>query len=470
MSFYRTYRPQVINEIDNPSIREQLFALLTKDRKDLPHAFFFTGPKGTGKTTAARVIAKLYNCEKLTKSGPCGKCAQCVSIAQGSSLDVIEMDAASNRGIDEIRTLRERINLAPASASYTIYIIDEVHMLTTEAFNALLKTLEEPPRHAVFVLATTDAHKVPDTIASRCVPFRFTRATDEELSNVIIRIAKEEKIAIEADAVSRIADIADGSFRDAAKLLEQVSFRKGKITLEVVQSILSLSDEKIRATFLTCLANKQTQEALRVIQELIDNGHDVKSFMADVMNDLHAKLLDAVQGKIESGWPIVRLADCIKRMTTAFGELRYSPIESLPLELVVIEFCAENVTPSLNEPVQSEVVKKVVPPVERKVTSSQKQESVGDPVPVSLGLITLEKLMEHWSDFIAALKPYNHSVAGVLRSSRPKSVEGGIVTIEAFYSFHQEKLNDIKTRQILADVLKRLFGEKVKVDIVLGKK
>ena len=142
MSFYRKYRPQVIEEIDNASVREQLSSLLTKDKKELPHAFFFTGPKGTGKTTAARVIAKLFNCEKPKGSGPCGMCDQCVSISNGSNLDVIEMDAASNRGIDEIRQLRERIGLSPSSSSYTIYIIDEVHMLTTEAFNALLKTLE----------------------------------------------------------------------------------------------------------------------------------------------------------------------------------------------------------------------------------------------------------------------------------------------------------------------------------------
>lgn len=436
-TFYRKYRPLIIDEIDNPDIREKLTDLLNKDRKDLPHAYFFTGPKGTGKTTAARVIAKLFNCEKSTKSGPCGKCEQCQSIAKGSSLDVIEMDAASNRGIDEIRTLRDRINLVPASAGYTVYIIDEVHMLTTEAFNALLKTLEEPPAHAVFVLATTDAHKVPDTITSRCVSFRFIRAGDKELSHVINRIAKEEKLSIDDDTVALITHAADGSFRDAAKLLEQVSFHKGKITKEVVQKILSLSDEKLRVEFLSHLVARDAKKALALVESLVTEGRDIKSFMGDIMVDLHAQLITEQP-------PAQETMELVKRLTVAFGELRYTPIPSLPLELVVVEFCG--VQPEQTEPVPE------------------------PPKAPSLGLLTLEKLTEHWADFIAALKPYNHSVAGVLRSSRPKGVKDGIVTIEAFYTFHQEKLSDIKTRQMLSEVLKKLFGEKVKVEVTLGKK
>ncbi len=449
MSFYRTYRPQVIDEIDNPAIREHLSSLLTKDRTKLPHAFFLTGPKGTGKTTAARVIAKLFNCTKRTKAGPCGTCEQCVSIAKGTNMDVIEMDAASNRGIDEIRTLRDRINLSPVSAEFTIYIIDEVHMLTTEAFNALLKTLEEPPAHAVFVLATTDAHKVPGTILSRCVHLGFQKAGVTELFNVIARIAKQEKLDIDKEAIDQIAHAADGSFRDAAKLLEQVSFHKGKITKDVVERVLALATTKLNTVFVSALFMRDTPACLNIVAELVSKGIDIRVFITDVLGDLHTLLVSGIQGNAGT-LSTHDLQQAIHKLTQAFGETRYSPIPSLPLELAIVEFCTETSKPKAAQ--VPEALPQAVPAVE------------------PLGLLTLEKLTEHWPDFIAATKPYNHSVAGVLRSSRPKSVEDGIVTIEAFYKFHQEKLADIKTRQVLADVLKKLFGEKVKVDIVVGKK
>lgn len=447
MSFYRIYRPQVIDEIDNAAVREQLLSLLEKEKKELPHAYLFTGPKGAGKTTAARVIAKLFNCEKPTKKGPCGVCEQCVSIASGRSIDVIEMDAASNRGIDEIRQLRDRIGLSPSSSLYTVYIIDEVHMLTNEAFNALLKTLEEPPSHAVFVLATTNREKVPSTIQSRCMMITFGKADADELLHALTRIVKAEKITIDPDALVRIVQAADGSFRDAVKFLEQVSFTKGTITSDSVGKALSLSDESIREIFLDHLVGNNIKAALHDVTEARNQGRDMKSFLVDVLGDLEKKLVAAAVGNIEGSWDIETTNRAIAMFTRAFSELRFSPIPEIPIEVVIIEFCGMQVVPVA--PTKSVEVPVVTP---------------------SLGLLTTEKLVEHWSDFIAATKPYNHSVAGVLRSSRPKSVENGIVTIEAFYKFHQEKIAEVKTKQILADVLKKLFGERIKIEVVLGKK
>lgn len=469
MSFYRTYRPQIIEEIDNASVREQISALLHKEKKSLPHAYLFTGSKGTGKTTAARVIAKLFNCTKPTKDGPCGRCSQCTEIAAGTSMDVIEMDAASNRGIDEIRQLRDRIGLVPATSAYTVYIIDEVHMLTTEAFNALLKTLEEPPAHAVFVLATTDREKVPSTIQSRCVNISFAKASQDELMHALTRITKEEKIAIDGEALSRIAAVADGSFRDAVKYLEQVSFTKGKISTDTVGKILSLSDDTFRETFLSHLGQRDVKETLADVAKAVSAGRDMKSFLVDVLSDLEQKLVAAAVGKAQELWTAQVTADAVAKFTRAYAELRMSPIPQLPVELAVIEFCADAtdvsaVTDAATKPVPTEVRHDVAAvPIPPTATATP-------PAAPSLGLLTLEKLTEHWPDFIASTKPYNHSVAGVLRSSRPKAVEGGIVTIEAFYKFHQEKLMEVHTKQILGDVLKKLFGEKVKIEIVLGKK
>ncbi|MCX6794041.1 MAG: DNA polymerase III subunit gamma/tau [Candidatus Gottesmanbacteria bacterium] len=437
MSFYRTYRPQVIEEIDNVAVRQQLLSLLSKEKKQLPHAFLFTGPRGTGKTTAARIVAKLFNCTKpSTKSGPCGKCVQCSSIAEGRNLDVLEIDAASNRGIDEIRQLRDAINLAPSGATFKVYIIDEVHMLTTEAFNALLKTLEEPPAHAVFVLATTDPQKVPATIKSRCVGISFHRAAAAELAAALKRIVTAEKINIEEPALSLLAGSVDGSFRDAVKLLEQVSFHKGKISGEVVRNLISLSDESIVAKFFESLTKKDARVSLSIIEELTEQGKDIKIFLVDCLRRLQTRLIAGDTGSKE----------LITRFTEAYGMMKISPIAQLPLELAVVEYCGE-------APVVS------VPPL-----------SPIAPLAPLVGLLTLEKLTEHWKDFIEELKPFNHSVAGVLRSARPKSVERGIVTIEAFYPFHKDKLSESKTKDVIIQVLKKLFGEKVKIEIVLGKK
>mgnify|MGYP001570412922 FL=1 len=469
MSFYRTYRPQVIDEIDNLRVRDQLLSFLTKDKRQLPHAFLFSGPRGGGKTTAARVIAKLFNCTKPTKSGPCGKCEQCVSIAEGKNLDVLEIDAASNRGIDEIRQLRDAINLSPAAASYKIYIIDEVHMLTTEAFNALLKTLEEPPAHAAFVLATTDPAKVPVTIVSRCIQLHFSKATTEELLHALKRIVKSEKLLIDDAALLLIAQNVDGSFRDGVKMLEQVSFHKGNITADIVRSMGSMSGEKSREIFIQHLSARDTKQSLNDIATLVQEGKDIKTFLVDCLRHLQHVLVAGVIDKPSDAWSTEDLKDVIRRLTAAYSEMRTSPIASLPLELAVVEF-AEVVIPANPSKLRAGAGIQTSKNVDPRVKPEDDKKRGAEDDNKMLGLLTLEKLTDCWPDFIESMKPYNHSVAGVLRSARPKAVEGGIVTIEAFYKFHQEKLGETKTREALAQVLKKLFGENVKVDVILGKK
>lgn len=476
MSFYRIYRPQVIDEIDNIAIRDSLLTLLSKPKKDLPHAFFMSGPRGAGKTTAARVIAKLFNCEKLTKVGPCGKCQQCVTIAEGRNLDVLELDAASNRGIDEIRALRDGIQLSPALGTHKIYIIDEVHMLTAEAFNALLKTLEEPPGHAVFVLATTDPQKVPVTITSRCISYVFAKASGEELLSALSRIVKQEKIDIEDEALSVICASVDGSFRDAVKYLEQASLKKGTITREIVETLFAITASKSVSEFLTHLVNRQVSQSLAIIGGLSQQGTDFKAFIVQCLSQLQSALVAAVAGSpADPAWNKDDLGILIRKLSQAYGEMRISPIAQLPLELAVVEYCRQEtpsaLTPREKTPVTESAKKPSHAPHESHAdaaAAATNQEP--SPAPVASGLLTLEKLTDCWPDVIAELKPHNHSVAGVMRSTRPKAVSGGIVTIEAFYTFHKDKLSETKTRETLGTVFKKLFGEKVKVEVVLGKK
>lgn len=460
MSFYRIYRPQVFEELDNIRVRETLRMLLAKEKKDLPHAYLFSGPRGTGKTTAARLIAKLFQCEKPQKNGePCGTCDQCKAIAAGRAVDVIEIDAASNTGVDNIRDLREKIILAPSVAKWKIYIIDEVHMLSTGAFNALLKTLEEPPSHAVFILATTDVQKVPITIQSRALHLAFSKPSPEEIIAALTRIVEKETIAIEKDALRLLAVASDGSFRDAVKFLEQVSFHKGNINAGVVSQLLSLSDEQVTNAFLDALAKRNAKEALDIIGKLIADGKDMKTFLVGSLSRLELLLLASVENKPIDPWNKDSLCDAIRKLSSAYAEMRSSSIVQLPLELAVVEYCNEKDLRFKNYElgIKKEELQKI-----------EKQKSEDDPP--SMGLLTLDKLTECWKDFLEALKPYNHSVVGVLRSSRPKAVSGGIVTIEAFYTFHQEKLSEPKTKEMLANAIKKLFGEKVAVEVVLGKK
>jgi len=370
-----------------------------------------------------------------------------------------------------VRALRDGIKLSPASSPYKMYIIDEVHMMTTEAFNALLKTLEEPPGHAVFVLATTDPQKVPATVRSRCMEITFAKASKEELMHALSRIVKKEKIAIDDAALGVISDISDGAFRDAVKLLEQVSFQKGAITQKSVSELLSKTDEGKRTTFLTLvLVGRDAKAALATLEKFVSEGLDMKTFMTECLSDLQKELLFHVQGGTVR-WEKESVEDFMRRLIVAFGELRNTPISQLPLELAVVEFIEERLAHEKkhDEHVKSDEHMKIDEHVIMKQDehkSRDERQIHGD----SSDLLNLEKLTSHWSDFIETLKPFNHSVAGVIRGARPKSVEDGVVTIEAFYKFHQERLSDPKVRDILANVLKKLFGAAVRVEVVLGKK
>lgn len=461
MSFYRIYRPKVLDEIDNAVVRRTVEVLLTKPKNQLPHAYLLVGPKGTGKTTTARVLAKLFNCEHPAKSGaPCGTCPQCKAIAEGQHLDVMEIDAASNTGVDNIRDLRDRVALAPAQAAWKVFIIDEVHMLSTGAFNALLKTLEEPPAHAIFILATTEVPKIPATVVSRCQVISFSRALPLDITHALERIIARENMKIDADAIALVAEYADGSFRDAVKAIEQLSFQKGKITVETVRSTLSISATTVRDSFLSHMMHCDMNAALADIREAVNQGMDMKSFLTDCLRTLQRQLITRVMEKDTTTTDPLR--NLIRCLTEGFAGLKTSPIAELPLELAVIEYCTSS-PPS--HPVQP-MKQAVTVPITQQSGPTDETDSKSE----ALGLITLEKLDHHWKDVIDELKPYNHSVAGVMRSTRPKTVKDGIVTIEAFYPFHQEKLSEVKTREVIASVLKKLFGEKVKVEVVLGKK
>ena len=471
MVFYRTYRPQKIEELDSQLVREELYSVLAKPSF---HAFLFTGPKGLGKTSTARIVAKVINCEKHKglkgkpsekEIEPCNKCEQCVSITSGTNMDVLEIDGASNRGIDEIRDLRDKVKLSPFKATKKVYIIDEVHMLTTEAFNALLKTLEEPPAHVVFILCTTEPHKVPQTIISRCFRIAFKTATEEELVRSFGRIVKAEKLNADKDGLKAIAALSDGSFRDGVKILEEIAIggKNKKITKELVEKKYKLTsvDKKI-TDLLLFLKEKDSQKAFKLVSELMESGVDIKYFLEQVINKLHFALLEKVGVLEESSTGLKLEIGEIKKLVDLFSqahlETKFAVLPQLPLELAIVEWVSLTQLPLVTEePLDTNTEPKVSESVS-KVSEKPK------PSKSTSGDASLDKL---WETLIEKIKPYNHSVAGVLRGCTIKSFDKKSLTIETSYKFHKEKLEETKTRKILEEVIKEITGDNVQVSVLL---
>lgn len=289
-TFSLRYRPQIFEEIfDQEHIKRTLVNAIEANR--LAHAYLFTGPRGVGKTTTARILAKSLNCEQGPTAHPCNQCSACTEIRTTRSLDVLEIDGASNRGIDQIRELRENIRYRPTSGRYRIYIIDEVHMLTPEAFNALLKTLEEPPAHVIFIFATTEPHKVPATILSRCQRFDFKRIPPSVIVERLNMIIQKEGLKVDKDAVRLIADIADGGLRDAESVLEQITtFKEGKVTEADVTELLGIVPHERFAGFLEAVRKGDESALLSFMEEVFTQGYDVAEFYFGLVGFMRALL------------------------------------------------------------------------------------------------------------------------------------------------------------------------------------
>lgn len=456
-SWYVAYRANLVEELDQEPIRTQIQSFLK--RGAFPHALLFAGPKGTGKTSTARIIAKILNCEKyddkkLAESAklgePCNKCASCKEIDKGNSLSVTELDAASNRGIDDIRALRENVKFSIPGRT-KVYIIDEAHMLTTEAANALLKTLEEPPENVVFILATTEAHKIPATIKSRTVMVQFQQAATHEIKRSLRRIAEREKIDIDDQALELISGYSDGSFRDAIKLLEQISGDK-KVTKETVRAAVSQASVN-HHEFLKMLFVQDTSGAIKEILRFVSQGVSARQFVVQLMEILHDVLLvklgvvtsESVQPELDMS--VAEIKRLVALLTITLEEMRISPIPELPLELAVVEWCTET---SVKSKVKIEKLEEQLQPI------THNPQSISNDV---------------WNELVSQVKPRNHSVSALLKSARPLSFDGKTFIITVFYKFHKDKLEQATNSQLIEEVAGKLLGTRsVKVNFLLGEK
>lgn len=362
---YRKYRPQTFSEIIG---QEHVIQTLTNAilQKMISHAYLFSGPRGSGKTSIARLLAKAVNCENLQGFNPCNKCSSCLEIMKGSSMDLIEIDAASHRGIDEIRELRDGIRFVPTKSKHKVFIVDESHQLTKEAANALLKTLEEPPAHAIFVLATTEIHKMITTIISRCQRFDFRKLTVPEIVKQLEIICEKEKVKIEKPALESIALNSGGSIRDAEGLLDQVlTFsgdigQKKEIKAQDIRDLLGLIEIDLVGKFTDLLCQKKANEAINFLNEIMEKGLDLQEFAKSLINYFRQALILKISQpgvgslvnpfitgltkeeftKLQTQAAVFKnseLQKIINFFLEAENKMKYSPIPQLPLELAIIE-------------------------------------------------------------------------------------------------------------------------------------
>ena len=353
VALYRQWRPQDFDAlVGQKAVKTTLKNALASGK--IAHAYLFSGPRGTGKTSMARILAKALNCEQGPTAEPCGQCGNCQRIVQGTSLDVIEIDAASNTSVDNIRDLREQVAFTPAESRYKVYIIDEVHMLSTGAFNALLKTLEEPPAHAVFILATTDPQKVPATIQSRCQRFEFRRVTVDEIAEHLAMVATGSGIEADADALRLIAIQAEGGMRDALSLLDQCGVMAKRVTVATVREVLGIVGREALHELTGAIGRRQLPQALATLNLLLEQGKDVKQVLTELIEYLRALVLylavpdyeeiyltDTKEALAELA-PLFgrdRLLAAEERLHSAIQELRGSMRPRITAELCLLDLC-----------------------------------------------------------------------------------------------------------------------------------
>ncbi len=472
MTLYLKYRPKKISDLDLPEVAERLSKYLAA--KSVPHAWLFSGPRGTGKTSSARILARAINCEHKKGVEPCNECGICQEITAGTAIDVIEIDAASNRGIDEIRELKEKIKLTPMRMGAKVYIIDEVHMLTTEAANALLKTLEEPPANTYFVLCTTEADKLLDTVVSRCCRIDFRKPNSAEGVSSLKRVlAGEDVKKVDDEALKTIVKAARGSFRDATKLLEQV-LMTGEVTMDTVNLVVGMGDGLSFTDLVEDVLAGRLEKALAFINVSVEKGQLPRRMAEAIGEELRERLLACAGKDLVMTARLLRL---INSLDLAYEQIKQSVIAQLPLEVWVIDGVEGDGLTKVQVVKKPELPIEVKPAAPKSVIKTEqkvekKEEPVEEAVPVKdsgAGRYSLSDLEGKWGDILKLVRPKNHSVEALLRSTKPVAFDGEKLTLEVFYKFHKDKLETDKCRQIVEDAVGELFGvEGAKLFLKLG--
>jgi DNA polymerase-3 subunit gamma/tau len=488
-SLYRKWRPlhwdQVIGQ---EHVVQTLKNAVTGNR--VVHAYLFSGPRGTGKTTTARILAKAVNClESDLSKRPCNQCAHCQAVNQGRFLDLIEIDAASNTSVDDVRDLRDKINFSPNQGRYKVYIVDEVHMLSTAAFNALLKTLEEPPAHAIFVLATTEVHKIPATVLSRCQRHEFRRIPVKEITATLKSMADEEQIEVDAEALNLVARQSTGSMRDAISLLDQLASAGEHITLELAQDVLGTATSQAVIAVVEAMIQRQSNAGLEAIHKSLDAGSDPRQFARQVVEYLRSLLLVAMGNashvdatpetrtqlaRHAQSFTVSELLRVIQAFNSAATETRSGWQPALPLEMAFIEAITPPVMTASGEPPSGRLVS---PPEPRKAAASEEKPNPKPSPPAASKAETDEmsaadvsanqRLSSKWDQVLARVKEQNPKLAAVMNSARVRLLKGNALTLGFNGDFYLKTMENPASLELIRGVLRQAMGTEIEVQAVL---
>jgi DNA polymerase-3 subunit gamma/tau len=476
----RKFRPQTFDDvIGQEHILQTLKNAISQGR--IAHAYLFSGPRGCGKTTMARILAKALNCKNRTFVQPCGECQNCIEISRSSSIDVLEIDGASNNGIDEIRSLRENVKFASANSKYKVYIIDEAHQITTQAFNALLKTLEEPPEHVVFILATTEQHKIPITILSRCQKYRFKLIPTEQMIKSIKSIAQKENFEIDDDALNIVTTASGGSMRDALSLLDQaISSCSGKITGDYVRDLLGLLPKDIIASVTENIAKSEVQSIIKSVKQITEQGYNILQFARDLRNHLRQVMIYAINPEISE----ISSADkklfemqkslfsvsCHVRMSNllskALDEMRWSDDPRMVLEMYLLKMAEPyynvgELIDKINDLEKSIQVNCANANYSLVENSIPNKEQLIDEVTPCVDLISV------WSEIVDEMIKKHPLTAHSLKKAFIKVLENSSIQLSTASKFDYEGLLVFKEQ--ISKLFKRKTGVEVLIKIIIEK-